>query len=790
VPDRDPFPPDDPGSHAPTRTGRRELPGQAHSVDDATDLEPPVPARPATPAPTEGGDEAIASRATSEEARDLLALRRAKAGDDASFAALLRANDATLRAFTVALIGTEAMDRVVRDAYVKAYRALDLAPDRDPRLWLLRVAGTACFDEQRRQTRPSRSRARSAAHGDGEPTPELAPVPAELPDEQRVALALVDAAGLTIREAARVTERIPDRLRDDLHAARDATAGVALLRPEAAPTHGADFWNDVARRLLVARETPSTRLDPVDERSAAIGYALPTLSTPAPDQPRSGPSQASPRQQPRRRSPGTGPVGNRSSEAARAAQAAHAPGATPSAPRPVAVPPSPRAEQAARGMATRVRQTRTRNVPWGRIVAIGAVVVVMLIAVLVVVTLASRATNRDARLGLTTDKVLNRLDDNLSADRTVTGTLRVTAPGRVAEPTTGRYIFIHVSDGSYRLTAADGHWDEAYDASAGTFEVRGSTGPKGAATATKVSLTGLAPGPPDHSAFDARATGDPLAATLRLLHEGTGRQVTTSELLPAGTTDTSQATAVWVITAHLPRSSAASLHPLLAGVGSLATDPAGDEVRVVVDQSLLLPLRLQVLHAGASVIDVRLGSLAVNDPLPAGSLRVGGAALTATRDLGFRATALDAAQAVVGYQPLTPAFVPDGYVLTDVAVRAAAPAGVRSTAGGTNPPDVDVVSLTYRRGSLSLTVTTRRTGASAKAWHDPFAPATSAGGTGSAARTDPVATHLGSGAFAGTTARGGSSPLPHLWAVDDQYVLTVAGDLGASELHTVAASMH
>jgi hypothetical protein len=432
-------------------------------------------------------------------------------------------------------------------------------------------------------------------------------------------------------------------------------------------------------------------------------------------------------------------------------------------------------------MATRVRQTRTRDVPWGRIAAIGAVVVVMLVMVLVVVTVASRATNRDARLGLTTDKVLNRLDDELSADRTITGTLRVSAPGRAAEPTTGRYVFIHGSDGSYRLTAADGHWDEAYDASAGTFAVRGN-GPGGAAPGTKVSLTGLAPGPPDPSAFDARATGDPLAATLRLLHEGTGRQVTTSELLPAGTTDTSLATAVWVITAHLPRSSAAALHPLLAGVGSLATEPAGDEVRVVVDQSLLLPLRLQVLHGGASVIDVHFGS--------AGSLRVGGAALTATRDLGFRATALSGAQAVVGYQPLTPAFVPDGYVLTDVAVRATAPAGVRSTAGGTNPPDVDVVSLTYRRGSLSLTVTTRRTGASAKAWHDPFASPGRAGGTGSPARTDPDATHLGSGAFAGPTARGGSSPLPHLWAVDDQYVLTVAGDLGASELHTVAASMH
>ncbi len=789
MPDRDPAPPDDPGSPAPTRTGRRELPGQAHAVDDATDLEPGLRPEPATPPSTVGGDEAIASRATREEARDLLALRRAKAGDDASFAALLRANDATLRAFTVALSGAEAMDRVVRDAYVKAYRALDLAPDRDPRLWLLRVAGTACFDEERRQTRPSRRRARSATHDDGEATPDPAPVPIELPDEQRVALALVDAAGLTIREAARVTDRIPDRLRDDLRAARDATPGVALHRPEAAPEHAADFWNDVARRLLVARQTPSTRLDPVDEGSAAIGYALPTLSTPAPGQPRSGPSQAPPRQQPRRRSPGTGPVGNRSSEAARAAQSAHAPGAAPPRPRPVTVAPNPRAEQAAKGMATRVRQTRTRDVPWGRIAAIGAAVVVMLIMVLVVVTVASRATNRDARLGLTTDKVLNRLDDELSADRTITGTLRVSATGRAAEPTTGRYVFIHVSDGSYRLTAADGHWDEAYDASAGTFAVRG-TGPGGAAPATKVSLTGLAPGPPDPSAFDARATGDPLAATLRLLHEGTGRQVTTSELLPAGTTDTSRATAVWVITAHLPRSSAAALHPLLAGVGSLATEPAGDEVRVVVDQSLLLPLRLQVLHGGASVIDVHLGSLATNNPLPAGSLRVGGAALTATRDLGFRATVLSGAQAVVGYQPLTPAFVPDGYVLTDVAVRATAPAGVRSTAGGTNPPDVDVVSLTYRRGSLSLTVTTRRTGASTKAWHDPFASPGRAGGTGSPARTDPDATHLGSGAFAGTTARGGPSPLPHLWAVDDQYVLTVAGDLGASELHTVAASMH
>ena len=64
----------------------------------------------------------------------------------------------------------------------------------------------------------------------------------------------------------------------------------------------------------------------------------------------------------------------------------------------------------------------------------------------VVVCVASEATNRDAWLGLTTDKVLDRLDDNLIADRTVTGTLRSTAAS--AEPTTVATSSSHVSDGS------------------------------------------------------------------------------------------------------------------------------------------------------------------------------------------------------------------------------------------------------------------------------------------------------------------------------------------------------
>ncbi len=155
--------------------------------------------------------------------RDLIALRRAKRGDTAAFAGLLRDNDASIRAFVAALIGPEPMDQVMLDAYVKAYRGLPLAPTTSPRIWLLGIADGACRDAIRRRNRPSHRTGRI----------EDPPIPLGLSQDQRLALALIDASGLTTREATRLTQVDVAETRDLLATARERLdPAVALSRNE------------------------------------------------------------------------------------------------------------------------------------------------------------------------------------------------------------------------------------------------------------------------------------------------------------------------------------------------------------------------------------------------------------------------------------------------------------------------------------------------------------------------------------------------------------------------------
>ncbi len=408
--------------------------------------------------------------------------------------------------------------------------------------------------------------------------------------------------------------------------------------------------------------------------------------------------------------------------------------------------------------------------------------------VLVVVLVASKATNRDARLGLTTDKVLDRLDDDLLADRTVTGTLRVAAPGAPpSRPPVATSSSTSATGPAARprrrplgrgLRRLDEHLSDPRHPSPGRHAT------------TKVSLTSLAPGPPDPSGFDARATGDPLAATLRLLHEGTGRQVTTSALLPAGTTDTSQATAVWVITAHLPRSSAAALHPLLAGVGSLATEPAATRSASVVDQSLLLPLRLQVLHAGC--VGDRRPPRVARRQRPAPGWQPPRRRRRAHRHARPRVPR-HGAQRCAGRRGLPAAHAR----LRPRRVRADQRRGPGHGTRGRPQHRGRHQPARRRRGVPHLPPRL----ALAHRHHPPHGrlgqgvarPLASSGSRGRhrltgahRPRRDPPR----SGAFAGTTARADRRRSPTSGRSTTSTCSTVAGDLGASQLHTVAASMH
>jgi hypothetical protein len=148
-------------------------------------------------------------------------------------------------------------------------------------------------------------------------------------------------------------------------------------------------------------------------------------------------------------------------------------------------------------------------------------------------------------------------------------------------------------------------------------------------------------------------------------------------------------------------------------------------------------------------------------------------------DDGFQRVPLARAAGVAGYRPLVPDRVPAGYELAEVAVaRESAPTGKE----GGNPRSQGVVSLSYRRGLDQFLVTTRLRGNGT--WSDPLAS-----GEGFVDHPDRV--DLPAGALAGADAELVLSPraLPHLWALTDDLVVTVGGDLSRSELTRVAGSL-
>src|SRR5699024_3857664 len=101
----------DPGPRAvPVVTGREsrsedrrrrlghDVAGEAYPAGSTPSLDDGRSARPSEP---------VASRSTDAEARDLVALRRARRGDAGAFAQLLQANDTGVRALLAALVGPE-----------------------------------------------------------------------------------------------------------------------------------------------------------------------------------------------------------------------------------------------------------------------------------------------------------------------------------------------------------------------------------------------------------------------------------------------------------------------------------------------------------------------------------------------------------------------------------------------------------------------------------------------------------------------------------------------------------
>jgi len=351
--------------------------------------------------------------------------------------------------------------------------------------------------------------------------------------------------------------------------------------------------------------------------------------------------------------------------------------------------------------------------------------------------------------------VKSHLRKALAELRTLSGVLVASGP---AQHGTERWRFALDAAGDVRLEGPEPGDVITYDASAGVARSAQHSASMGADALFYAERDGVAPGPPDLGpptwilpdefadyVRGALASGDP------------GVHETTYLGRPAWQLDVDT----------VPN--------------RIVPELSGDRFRITVDRETGMPVQVVELKHGSVLRTLSIEQLHVNEAVPAGTFRLdfpAGAEVIRSDD-GFRRVGLDAVAGTVGYAPLVPAWVPDGYRLAEVAVaREAAPTGKE----GGNPQSELVVSLSYRRGLDQFLVTTRLRGEGD--WSDPLA-------SGEGFVDHPRTVTFDAGALQGADAEILLTPraVPHVWALTGKLVVTVGGDLSGAELLRVAGSL-
>lgn len=298
----------------------------------------------------------------------------------------------------------------------------------------------------------------------------------------------------------------------------------------------------------------------------------------------------------------------------------------------------------------------------------------------------------------------------------------------------------------------------AYDAVHGVYRdyFRGwdpDVGARGRYDTRYEVTTGYPLGQPDFGGWDESATGRALLAGGKAKLE-----TTTFEGRP-----------VWEITID-------------TGVATGLQLPYDEVAVITIDQETCLPVGTRLIRDGVVMLDDRWRNVVVDEPLPDAMFTFDppeGARII-RRDLGFRRLTLDQIATTTRYAPLVPAWTPDGFELKRTALARRFKTEDGPASGR------DVVHLQYVRGFDALTVTTRIA-------DDPE----------DAATLDPIDewswadlmrrdVELTEGAFAGVTAGVVVGPWissPHLYAVKDGILLTIAGSATADELVKIAESL-
>jgi hypothetical protein len=406
------------------------------------------------------------------------------------------------------------------------------------------------------------------------------------------------------------------------------------------------------------------------------------------------------------------------------------------------------------------RSRRRRPTPWVRrgLVAVGAAAAAAAVLFFVGLPSDERVPEIAQRQVATAAVVKAKIRAGLARTENLSGVLVSDGPAAGDEE---RWRFVLTEDGDFRLTGITLVENVAYDASTGVERSLNPSASIGGDTLFAAERRGLAPGLPDQGPSSRWILSRELSAVVRALLAADDPRV--REVVHDGRP-------AWRLTIDIVPN-------------ALAGAFAGDRLEVTVDRASGIPVRVTETRAGAFLRELRIERLALDRDLPqdAFALEFPPEAEVMRSDAGFRRVPLAAVAAAVGYAPLVPAWVPAGYELAEVAVaERALPTGVE----GGNPPSERVVSLSYRRGFDQFLVTARRTGADPSAWSDPLA-------SGEGIRDAPEPFAVGRGALAGSDAQLLIAPrgIPHVWAVTDELVVTVGGDLTRAELVRVTESL-
>lgn len=347
-----------------------------------------------------------------------------------------------------------------------------------------------------------------------------------------------------------------------------------------------------------------------------------------------------------------------------------------------------------------------------------------------------------------------------SSAKSVSGVLVSRAP-RVFEEGMQRWSFILNARGDVRIENLTRGGVDVYDAAKGIERgLDPSESIPGSDELFANERRGVPPGPPDH--YGASTILDRgLGSVVRALASGEGGTV--KEVVYDGRP-------AWLLDTDIR-------------VNLIVPELSPNHLRVTVDQETGFPVRVVATHDEEVVWQTRIEDLRLNEPLPEDAFRLEfpPGSEVFREDMGFRRVALEEVEGIVGYEPLVPTWVPEGF---DPAEVTASKKGSFTGAEGANPPVPDVVSLSYRRGLDQFIVTTRPVGPDPSLWGDPLA-------SGEGLRDEPERVRFTGGALAGMEGELLIDPLaiPHVWVKTDRLIVTVSGDLSREELIRVAESL-